>query len=163
MASKTKAMKSASKAADDVKETANKIWLAGLGALATVGDEGQKLFETLVARGESVEERGKEGVAGAKRMLGDAKQAASGAWQRLEGVIDEKVAKALNGVGVPTRDEIRSLSKRIAELTSKVEGTGKPKSTAAKKNGQTSSASPEVVGRRGRSGFFDAIVDAFVA
>ena len=136
MATKTKAMKNASKAAEEVKETANKIWLAGLGALATVGDEGQKLFETLVARGESVEERGKEGVADAKRMFGEAKQAATGAWQRLESVIDDKVAAALNGVGVPTRDEIRSLSKRIAELTSKVEGSAPKKaarSAAAKK------------------------------
>jgi poly(hydroxyalkanoate) granule-associated protein len=135
MATKSSASKSAAKAAGEVKETANKIWLAGLGALATVGDEGQKLFDTLVSRGEAMEDRGKEGVAGAKRMLGEAKQAASGAWQRLEGVIDDKVAAALNGVGVPTRDEIRSLSKRIAELTSKVEGAaaGKTARSSAKK------------------------------
>ncbi len=122
------------KSKTEVKEAANKIWLAGLGALAAVGEEGQKLFETLVSRGEEMESRGKKGVAEAKVKLEQAKQAATGAWNQLENVIDDKVAAALNGVGVPTRDEIRSLSQRIADLTAKVEGkTARPAKPAARK------------------------------
>ena len=41
----------------DLKETANKVWLAGLGALASVGEEGGKLFNTLVDKGSGVESR----------------------------------------------------------------------------------------------------------
>ena len=77
---------------------------------------------------------GKKGVAEAKVKLEQAKQAATGAWNQLENVIDDKVAAALNGVGVPTRDEIRSLSQRIADLTAKVEGkTARPAKPAARK------------------------------
>jgi poly(hydroxyalkanoate) granule-associated protein len=126
--------RSTTKSKTEVKEAANKIWLAGLGALAAVGEEGQKLFETLVSRGEEMESRGKKGVAEAKVKLEQAKQAATGAWNQLENVIDDKVAAALNGVGVPTRDEIRSLSQRIADLTAKVEGkTARPAKPAARK------------------------------
>lgn len=126
--------RSTHKTKPEIKEAANKIWLAGLGALAAVGEEGQKLFETLVSRGEEMESRGKKGVAEVKVKLEQAKEAASGAWNQLETVIDDKVSAALNGVGVPTRDEIRSLSKRIADLTAKVEGSVKGARPAAKRS-----------------------------
>ena len=126
--------RSTHKTKPEIKEAANKIWLAGLGALAAVGEEGQKLFETLVSRGEEMESRGKKGGAEVKVKLEQAKEAASGAWNQLETVIDDKVSAALNGVGVPTRDEIRSLSKRIADLTAKVEGSVKGARPAAKRS-----------------------------
>ena len=43
-----------------VKASANKIWLAGLGAFALAEEEGGKLFKSLVTKGEGYEERGKE-------------------------------------------------------------------------------------------------------
>lgn len=52
--------KKAQKNGSELKETANKVWLAGLGALATAGEEGGKLFDKLAARGESFETDGKE-------------------------------------------------------------------------------------------------------
>jgi poly(hydroxyalkanoate) granule-associated protein len=138
-----------SKTEQELKQTANKIWLAGLGALSAVGEEGQKLFDTLISRGEEMEKRGERGLADAKQKLAHAKVAAVGAWNQLESVIDDKVAAALNGVGVPTRDEIRTLSQRISDLTAKVEGSAKTarkprsaaktpaKRAAAKKAGRT--------------------------
>jgi poly(hydroxyalkanoate) granule-associated protein len=121
----TKRGKTEQELKQELKQTANKIWLAGLGALSAVGDEGQKLFDTLISRGEEMEKRGERGLADAKQKLAHAKVAAVGAWNQLETVIDDKVAAALNGVGVPTRDEIRTLSKRISDLTAKVEGSTK--------------------------------------
>ena len=35
-----------------VKDNAQHIWLAGLGALATAGEEGSRVFEDLVEKGE---------------------------------------------------------------------------------------------------------------
>ena len=109
----------------DLKETANKVWLAGLGALASVGEEGGRLFNTLVEKGSGVESRGKKEFAKAKTALGEvadqAKSEAQNAWSRLETVLDDKVTASLHRVGVPSREEIKNLSARVAELTRKVE------------------------------------------
>jgi poly(hydroxyalkanoate) granule-associated protein len=120
----------------DVRESAHKIWLAGLGALAVAEDEGSKLFKTLVEQGERYEVQGKErlkeakkgaeqATAGARKAAEEtaerARRAAEEAWQQLGGAFDEKLAKALHRVGVPTRDEISALSRRIEELTRSVD------------------------------------------
>lgn len=118
----------------EVKETAGRIWLAGLGALATVGEEGGKLFESLVKKGEVYETKGKKQfgkqMARAKEGLGEAREKAGDAWQKLERTLDKRITTTLHRVGVPTRDEIRTLSKRVADLTAKVEQL-KPKARAA--------------------------------
>ena len=43
----------------ELKESVNKVWLAGLGALALAEEEGSKLFKSLVKKGEEYEVRGK--------------------------------------------------------------------------------------------------------
>ena len=119
---------------EDLKETANKVWLAGLGALASVGEEGGKLFNTLVDKGSGVESRGRKEIARAKTMIEEvadqAKSEAQSAWSRLERVLDDKVTASLHRVGVPSRDEIKNLSSRVAELTRKVEQQRKPAARA---------------------------------
>lgn len=119
----------------DLKETANKVWLAGLGALASVGEEGGKLFNNLVDKGSGVESRGRKELSKAKSMIAEvadqAKNEAQNAWSRLERVLDDKVSASLHRVGVPSRDEIKNLSARVAELTRKVEQQRKPAARAA--------------------------------
>lgn len=124
---------------NDLKETANKVWLAGLGALASVGEEGGKLFSTLMDKGSGVESRGRKEFAKAKSVIEEvadqAKNEAQSAWSRLETVLDDKVTASLHRVGVPSREEIKNLSARVAELTRKVEQQRKP---AARTTGRAS-------------------------
>jgi poly(hydroxyalkanoate) granule-associated protein len=122
----------------DLKETAGRVWLAGLGALATVSEEGGKLFESLVKKGETYEAKGRKKmekqVARAKESFGEVKDKAEDAWQKFERTLDERVTDVLHRVGVPTRDEIKTLSKRVAELTAKVEQLKpKPRPAAAER------------------------------
>lgn len=113
---------------DELRDSANKVWLAGLGALATAGEEGGKLFEQLVKKGKTFEPKVMSQVDKAKDKFDAAKGKAEKAWTKLEGNIDHRVTAAIHRIGVPTRDEIKELSKRVAELTSKVEGL-KPRAT----------------------------------
>ena len=119
----------------DLKETAGRVWLAGLGALATVGEEGGKLFESLVKKGETYEARGRKQmgkhVERAKEGFEEAREKAGDTWKKLEHSLDEQITAALHRVGVPTRDEIKTLSKRVADLTAKVEQL-KPKARPAR-------------------------------
>lgn len=110
---------------DDVKDTAHRIWLAGLGALAAAEEEGSKLFSRLVDRGRDVESRGKvevdKVVDKASKAADKAKAKAGGAWDDLGSKVDDTITSALHRLGVPTRDEIRTLTQRVEELNAKVE------------------------------------------
>ena len=97
-----------------VRESATQIWLAGLGAFSKAQQEGAKVFEALVAEGEKVQERTK--VATDER-LAEVRAKASGTWDKLEQVFEDRVARALNSLSVPSRKDVDILSQRVAELT----------------------------------------------
>lgn len=135
-----------------VKESAQQIWLAGLGAFAKAQEEGNKVFEALVKEGEAIQKKTRK-MADEKfsvvrktadekladvRKVADAKMAAvtgkaAGTWDRLEQVFEDRVARALSSLGVPTKKEIDKLSKRVAELTATVQKLNDGGEGAAKK------------------------------
>jgi len=110
---------------DDLRDSAHEIWLAGLGALSAVEESGSKVFRDLVEKGKGYETRGREAVDEARDRVeeaaGKARGSAEGAWDRVQGQVDESVTGALHRFGVPTRDEIATLTKRVEELTQVVE------------------------------------------
>jgi poly(hydroxyalkanoate) granule-associated protein len=110
---------------ESLGSSAHKIWLAGLGALRVAEEEGSKLFKTLVAKGEELEERGKERLGEVRHKVEEsahrAKEGATGAWDRVGSTLDQQVSEVLRRMGVPTRDEIGALSRRVEELTRAVE------------------------------------------
>jgi poly(hydroxyalkanoate) granule-associated protein len=116
----------------DVRESAHKIWLAGLGALSVAEDEGSKLFKRLVKEGEGFEKRGKDRIQKVQdtveTKVEDVRDAAETTWDRLGSNFDERVASTLKRLGVPSRLEIQRLTKRVEELTNKVDAL-KPKAT----------------------------------
>ncbi|HEX2642773.1 MAG TPA: phasin family protein [Thermoanaerobaculia bacterium] len=103
---------------DDLKDSAHRIWLAGLGALAAAEEEGTKVFQRLVERGREWEAKGKVEV---KETYEKARTKAESTWGDVGGKVDEAVTSALHRLGVPTRDEIRNLTLKVEELTAKVE------------------------------------------
>jgi poly(hydroxyalkanoate) granule-associated protein len=119
---------------DDLKESAHRIWLAGLGALAAAEQEGTKMFNRLVDRGRDFEAKGrteaKDQYEKAKDQFDKAKGQAKDTWENVGEKVDEMVTSALHRLGVPTREEIHTLTQRIEELNAKVE-TLKPRVTPA--------------------------------
>lgn len=110
---------------EDVRESAQKIWLAGLGALSVAEEEGSKLFRNLVEKGKGWEGKGKEAVQDVKGDVEEAVDRAKGraenVWDRVEERLDDAVGSALNRLGVPSRDEIATLTRRVEDLTRVVE------------------------------------------
>lgn len=107
-----------------VKESAQQIWLAGLGAFAKAQEEGSKVFDTLVKEGVSMQ-RKSQAAAGEKiseatskmsSMASEISSKASGQWDKLETIFEDRVSKALKKLGVPTAADIEQLSARIDEL-----------------------------------------------
>lgn len=97
-----------------IRESATQIWLAGLGAFAKAQEEGGKVFEALVKEGESVQDRAKK-VADEK--FTEVKSKATENWDKLEQVFEDRVARALNSLSVPSKRDIDDLSARVHELT----------------------------------------------
>lgn len=119
-----------------IRESAQQIWLAGLGAFAKAQQEGNKVFDALVRQGESIQQSTRK-VAEDKVTEMAAK--ATGTWDKLEQVFENRVARSLHSLGVPTRDDVAALARRVAELKAAVDKlsgsasrAAKPKSAAAK-------------------------------
>jgi poly(hydroxyalkanoate) granule-associated protein len=109
----------------DPTETAQKIWLAGLGALAVAEEEGSKLFKTLVTKGKQTGDWADMPERAVNETKGKIKTAAT----KIEAEVDDKVQMVLHRFGVPTRTEIESLSRRVEALTKTL---GKPRTATRK-------------------------------
>ena len=114
--------------ADVVRDSAQQIWLAGLGAFGKAQEEGVKVFDALVREGKTLESRTRRmaetrvGVVSEKvgKAATRATEKANATWDRLEQVFEDRVARALNRLGVPTNKDIHALAKRVEELNETV-------------------------------------------
>lgn len=125
-------------------ESAQQVWLAGVGAFGRAQAEGSKLFETLVKEGLSVEQLTRKvagGKVGAVRdavesTVGQARERASDTWDRLEKVFEERVQRALRRLEVPSREDLSALIDRVDSLNGelrKLGGAAAPRKSPAKK------------------------------
>ncbi|WP_420457556.1 phasin family protein [Rubrivirga sp.] len=125
-------------AAGDVQDAVQKVFLAGLGALALAEEEGSKAFKRLVKKGEKVElpglgmdrvrsirqqidsetERATDAVKG---RVEDAKYVAGETADKAETQLSETVSAVMKRLGVPTRDEISELTASVERLTTHIE------------------------------------------
>lgn len=114
-----------------VMTSARQIYLAGLGAFSRTTEEGAKLFDTLVTEGEKLEGQSRDY---AEKKVSNVVDRASDNWDRLESVFEERVAKVINRLGVPTHEDVKDLSQRVDALTQSVEklveAAPKPKAPA---------------------------------
>jgi len=119
-----------------IKDSAQQIWLAGLGAFSKAQEEGNKVFEALVREGNSIQKRTlrmtedkvNEVTSRVTKVAGEVQKQATNGWDKLESVFEERVERALQRLGVPTSKEVQSLTKRVEALTASVHklGGGKP-------------------------------------
>jgi len=111
-----------------VKDSAQQIWLAGMGAFAKAQAEGNKVFEALVRDGQSLqrktqnaaEDKISEVTTKMTDMAGGLSGKATQHWDKLETVFEDRVAKALNRLGVPSAKDVEALMARIDALSASV-------------------------------------------
>ena len=121
-----------------VKDSAQQIWLAGLGAFSKAQEEGGKVFEALVKEGLTIqrktqavaEEKISEATSRVTTMASDIGTKAQGQWDKLENIFEDRVAKALAKLGVPSARDLAALSARVDALAKG--GKAAPAKAAAK-------------------------------
>ncbi len=115
-----------------IKDSAQQIWLAGLGAFSKAQEEGSKVFEALVKEGSTIQMRSKafteekfgEVTGKVTKVAGDVAKQATQSWDKLETVFEERVARALSRLGVPTSKDVAELIARIEALNESVQSLG---------------------------------------
>lgn len=117
-----------SQLAQTIKDSAQQIWLAGLGAFAKAQGEGNKFFENLIKEGTNLHHKTQ---AAAEDRLGDmagrmtamAEEVGSKAnfrWDKLESIFEQRTSRALGRLGVPTAKELAGLAARVTALEAEV-------------------------------------------
>jgi poly(hydroxyalkanoate) granule-associated protein len=109
---------------DHIRDSANHIWLAGLGAFAKAQQEGGKVFESLIKDGlhmqQQTQQVAEEKIAQATHTMSTLAsqftERAGGSWDRLETLFEQRVAKAMHRLGWPSADDVAALHARIAAL-----------------------------------------------
>lgn len=139
--------------AGSVKDSAQQIWQAGLGAFSRAQAEGSKAFDLLVKEGVSLqrktqsaaEERISDATHKMTSMANGISNKATGQWDKLESIFEERVAKALNKLGVPSSKDVAALIERIEELNKSVQKLShKPTAKAPTKTPVKAVAKPAV-------------------
>jgi poly(hydroxyalkanoate) granule-associated protein len=127
--------------ASSVKESAQQIWLAGMGAFSKAQEEGGKVFEALVKEGMTLQKK-TQGMAeekigevtGKMTAMADTVTSKAGQnWDKLEAIFEQRTAKAMAKLGVPTAKDVDALVKRVDSLAAAVAKLNKGSAPAAAK------------------------------
>ena len=133
-----------------ITESAQQIWLAGMGAFAKAQAEGLSL------------ERNARKFAGARAdevrdamedKVGQARERAADTWDKLEKVFEDRVQRALVKLGVPSREDLNALSTRVERLTAELRkanaaGPASAKPTKAARKAPAKTAARKAPARR---------------
>lgn len=123
-----------------LSESAQQIWLAGVGAFGRAQAEGTKLFEGLVKEGLNLEQTARKFADNrtnvmrdvVEKNVGQARERATDTWDRLEKVFEDRVQRALTKLGVPAREDLAGLSQRVDGLTAELRRQGGKPAKAGK-------------------------------
>ena len=136
---KSKSSNTSSDAAGDarrigrtVMDSAQQIWLAGLGAFAKAQEEGGKLFDSLVKEGAALDAKTRKFTEGRMdEMRGNVestfdrvRERSQETWDKLEKAFEARVARAMARHGVPDHEEMKTLTLRVEELAREVRHLG---------------------------------------
>ena len=107
-----------------VTQSAQKIWLAGLGAFARARTEGDKLFDLLVEQGKVLRSRSEKAADQALKTVRSqadtTMSSAQGKWDKLEQVFEDRVSRSLTRLGVLTSKDVDELARQVADLNDSV-------------------------------------------
>ena len=130
--SKSRSTSSSSDSAQAIRDSAQKIWLAGLGAFDRARTEGPRLFETLVEQGRAMGARAVGAADEALRTMREA-GAPGGRWDKLEQVFEERVSRSLAKLGVVTARDLEELSRQVKDLQERIGAAGKASRTGGRR------------------------------
>lgn len=110
------------------QDAAQQVWLAGLEALSQAQAQGSRMFESLVQEGLAMQRRAEDAtglrfaeVGSRVQQMGqelgkEFTERAAAPWEKIEGLFEERVARALERMAYPSATEVQALRERVAAL-----------------------------------------------
>ena len=92
--------------------------LAGVGAFSLAQDEAEKFVHKLIEKGEIAE---KDGRSLLNDLADKRKDRAKESSKRVSDELEKRMESLLNRMNIPTKSDIEQLSKKVAELTKKID------------------------------------------
>lgn len=122
----------------EARHYSRQIWLAGLGAYAKAGQEGIDYLRNLVQAGEELEDKGKDLIsdqldaangklAPVKNRFEGVKEKVGERFEKIQNAFDGRVARALNRLGIPSRQDVDALSAKLDVLNAMLASADKTK------------------------------------
>ncbi|MGZ5198764.1 MAG: phasin family protein [Telluria sp.] len=135
---------------DAVCSSAQQIWEAGLGAFARAQKEGSDMFDRLVQEGGELAklterftpDKGLLGGGAMSRLAENMGKQASGSWDKLEKIFEDRVARAMHSLGVPSHDDIEAVSQELIEVKQKLAALEAHAGKPARKTATKTAAKP---------------------
>jgi poly(hydroxyalkanoate) granule-associated protein len=124
-----------------ISDSARDIWLAGLGAFSRTQEQGEKIFESLIEEGEKFQDQTRKDVSDkvvnlrgqVESSVDSARKRATGGFVKLENLFENRVARVLGRLGIPTAEDIQLLTRRVQQLSKEVKALGKTEAKNTKK------------------------------
>jgi len=112
----------------NLKDSAQQLWQAGQEALAKAQGGRDRVLGTLMKEGANLqrktqaaaEERLGEMAGKVTAMAGDVGSKANAQWDKLETIFEERTARAMSRLGVPTAKDVAALAERVDALAAAV-------------------------------------------
>ena len=100
-----------------LKENGRKVMLASLGVFTLAQEEITELFNNLVERGTTTEEKTRKIVN--RRVEGQQKEAKKAA-KRVEKEVEKRFEDVLHRMNIPSKNDIDKLNRKVSTLSKKV-------------------------------------------
>ncbi len=116
---------------DQVRAAVDKVQQETGNLVGSLVREGEKLRDQALKMAEEKAGEIRERVDEVRDRVGDAKAKAAGTLDNLEQLFEERVARALRRLGVPTRDDLHAIAKQLEEINNCIQAIANDRQVAA--------------------------------
>jgi len=102
----------------DLTAAGHQMWLASVGAVAQFEQEGRELFDALVERSRKVETQQFKTL---DRIVARTSKQVGEVSKKMQERMEQSARGMLHRLGLPTREDLESLSGRLAALSQKID------------------------------------------
>ncbi len=99
-----------------LREAAQHVWLAGITALVKTQEEGVKVFDALRTEGRQGGRAARKRLSGFSENVGRATRGATATAARFEQLLEARIARGLQRLGVPTAKDMQRIADRLDAL-----------------------------------------------
>jgi poly(hydroxyalkanoate) granule-associated protein len=112
---------------NELKNTINNVWLAGLGVASLAQKETVKVYDSLIKEGKTLEKKSKKTAktvsTKAEKRISKVRTVATEQFNKVENLFETRIESVLKKLDIPSAKDINSLSKKVDSLVKEIKST----------------------------------------